>query len=101
MSAAKYTPGPWHLQGIDGQGAHYIHASNGAEYTPVAVCPVGLLDSGEQMANSRLIAAAPELLAALERVMACPAMNEKMASPETLKAYDDARDAIAKARGES
>lgn len=58
----------------------------------------------QDKANSRLIAPeteliAQELLAALRAVLACPAMCEDTAEPETVKAYDLAMDAIAKAEG--
>lgn len=44
--------------------------------------------------------AAPELLTALRALLACPAMCEDTAEPETVKAYNLAMDAIAKAEGE-
>ena len=49
--------------------------------------------------DAPLIAAAPELLAALEALLACPAMNEDSAEPATLEAYKLALAAIAKAKG--
>lgn len=58
----------------------------------------------QDKANACLIAPelellAQELLAALRAVLACPAMCEDTAEPETVKAYDLAMDAIAKAEG--
>jgi hypothetical protein len=50
-------------------------------------------------ANAYLIAAAPELLSALKRMIGCPDVNLDELSPETLKALDDANNAIAKAEG--
>jgi hypothetical protein len=58
----------------------------------------------QDKANSCLIAPelellAHELLAALRAVLDCPAMCEDTDEPETVKAYDLAMDAIAKAEG--
>jgi len=50
--------------------------------------------------NSRVIAAAPELLAALERVLNCPDLNLDELEPETLNARREAWTVIHKARGE-
>jgi hypothetical protein len=50
-------------------------------------------------ANARLIASAPLLLAALVQLSNCPDVSLGELSPETIKALDDARDAIAKATG--
>jgi len=47
--------------------------------------------------DTPLLAAAPNLLAALERVLLCPAMNEDSAERETVASRRSARAAIAKA----
>ena len=49
----------------------------------------------EQMANARLIAAAPDLLSALQDMLACVYDEER--NDETIKAVEAARTAIAKA----
>jgi hypothetical protein len=50
--------------------------------------------------DALLHAAAPDLLAALVRLVACPDVNLDTLSPETIVAADQARDAIRKARGQ-
>lgn len=77
----QHTPGPWArngnlIEGPDGETVAYVTAYN--TMTP------------QQKANVRLIAAAPELLAALENVMANP----------TTFSFEPIRAAIAKATGE-
>jgi hypothetical protein len=78
-----HTPGPWHL---------VSHRPNlvKVETARVVVCDSfgGLSD--ETLANARLIASAPDLLAALER------LTHPMADDEDL---DYARGIIAKAKG--
>jgi hypothetical protein len=51
--------------------------------------------------DRHIVAAAPDLLAALERVLCCAAMNEdgNADEPSTMAAIDNARAALAKARG--
>jgi hypothetical protein len=78
-----HTPGPWHL---------VSHRPNlvKVETARVVVCDSfgGLSD--ETLANARLIASAPDLLAALER------LTHPMADDDDL---DYAREVIAKAKG--
>ena len=81
---SEFTPGPWRTTGpnVRAGDALICYAMNhhaNAE-TPEA----------EKLANARLIAAAPDLLLALERLM------HPMADDEDL---DYARDCIANARG--
>lgn len=54
----------------------------------------------EQVANARLIAASPTLLAALERLVACPDVSLCEVEQETYDALNQAREAIAAATGE-
>ncbi len=76
----QFTPGPWHL----GYNKHDASIHNGV--TIASVCD----DATHWKANARLIASAPELLAALERLV------HPMADDEDL---DYAREIIAKAKG--
>jgi hypothetical protein len=55
--------------------------------------------SPEDLANARLIAAAPELLDALRRLMDCPDLCLDTLEPESDSAIEAARAAIAKAEG--
>ena len=101
-SESKHTPGPWE--------AHYPEGSNGYWYIEPDSRPNGTgriatayhADTPEQVAsNARLIAAAPDLLVALEELYTHHAYKD----PEAQKALDTpvmakARAAIAKAKGE-
>lgn len=84
MSKSKPTPGPWVVNGF------------GGEFKPVArLLPREVVVSsesiaGDEIANARLIAAAPDLLRALK--LALPALG-------ALETFDVARDAIEKAEG--
>ena len=88
---SKHTPGPWAV----GPDLEVFYAPNGAPITrPLRLTSlVGRTE--EDVANAKLIAAAPELLAALEGLTEGPLslneLNELMA---------DAREVIAKAKGE-
>lgn len=97
MSAARHTPGPWEqkiqscgfwsictVYGAE-QGWIEIHAPNGSQTADVRA---------ETTANARLIAAAPDLLEALQHLM--------VAHGEQLDyAFQQAQEAIAKATGEA
>ncbi len=85
----KHTPGPWHVD------AQYICRADG-----VAIADVwqSMEVSGEDTeANARLIAAAPDLLTALEELL--PYVTGSMRST-TDPLVEAARAAIAAARGE-
>lgn len=64
MQNAAHTPGPWHTSSTHRGAAVDIGAANGANVALVS----GPAENGadEFKANARLIAAAPDLLAALE-----------------------------------
>jgi len=60
---APHTPGPWHVLRNDVVDARSCHIAS-AQFNPA-----GRANSTEQMpANARLIAAAPDLLAALQKI---------------------------------
>ena len=92
----KHTPGPWF---ITGSMTKYVEARiPGRMIQEVAACGPTAADDGygeQQMANARLIAAAPELLEALESVLENCLDSDGLAA-----AYEKARAAIAKAKGE-
>ena len=82
-----YTPGPWR---VDHSGPCHIGIIDENERT-IAFCALQSEDAGEDESNSCLIAAAPDLLAALER------LAHPMADDDDL---DYAREVIAKAKGQ-
>lgn len=131
---SKHTPGPWEVHshhhateqlwlsiGVGGRGpicdviseAHQNYKPvNEAEAGSVAELKYLVTDSDEQVANARLIAAAPQLLEALEEltetVRDC-IMESKQKEPWTWEQlnevfgydYEQAKAAICAARGES
>ena len=99
---SKHTPGPWRadLNHYDQEWRVYADS----EMSPIVNSlfkPKGTI--GE--ANARLIAAAPDLLAALEGLFReCAMMHRYWGEGDNTKAADEAerfaREAIAKAKGE-
>jgi len=92
MAKKKHTPGPWKvtLNGINSPDGHLVFFDK---------------SGGPHETDARLIEAAPELLAALERNVSrmCYAITftkkESKAEWELSQAIDEARAAIAKATG--
>ena len=103
-NAMTHTPGPWHAStnfrtsgkapGID------IGAANGANVALVHYDAAEYMDSdrGEVRANARLIAAAPEMLALLERLIEVDA-NPTADSLDITSVADEARVLLAKIEG--
>ena len=96
MSA--HTPGPWTRIGYS------VTRGTGMPQITVAWCgkdtgegPYKPLEESECVANARLIAAAPALLEALERIAKQPEPQH----PTGTWARDVAREAIAKAKGKA
>lgn len=92
----EHTPGPWHI----GKDTRII----GANSQRVAVCDNNEATPG--LVNAALIAAAPELLAALNGIL--PFIAQSSASEggavkysAAVRAADAVRAAIARARGEA
>jgi hypothetical protein len=102
---AKHTPGPWKVEFNAPMAAipgHLIKADNTAE-TPIALLWEGGGTKGgpTQIANARLIAAAPELLEALEHMVAVSNWATTIQSEEQYDAMiANAEAAIRKAKGE-
>lgn len=89
----QHTPGPWE---VDGQ---YVHGPDGRRFLAVA-------GDGEGIANARLIAAAPDLLAALRKALEWVEHVQSVAwdsIPEGMRGDNGAawaiRSAIARATG--
>lgn len=93
----KFTPGPWF---VSGSMTRYVEARiGGGTIQEVAACGPTDADGGygeQQHANARLIAAAPDLLEALEHLVNHIDVTGSLSILSTGKA----RAAIAKARGQ-
>jgi len=93
MTESKHTPGPWYGK------AGTIYAGPAERPTIIARMPhprrngEGVIDMDERYADWKLIASAPDLLKALEELIAAP---DKKRPAEVWQA---AQAAIAKARG--
>ena len=88
----KHTPGPWHVDTED-QDAD-IHSGFGMVAKTMGH---GHAQDGEGTANARLIAAAPELLDALQSMVSQFPEAELRADPDLHASVKRARAAIAKA----
>lgn len=102
-----HTPGPWRTGSNDDWSldcpgnSTWIHLLAKGRKAPIAIiCEPGLFKSTDDVldANARLIAAAPDLLEALQRLM-----NNEIAhvGPYAVQAAIVAREAIAKATTQS
>lgn len=90
---SKHTPGPWHFApSLDDTYVVCESDDNGAS----TVALVYAADAAKP--DARLIAAAPDLLAALEKVLAAYEAAREPGHGTIL--IDEARAALAKARGE-
>lgn len=92
----KHTPGPWFAVADKGQTIIRTSRSSAA-FSPLAIVKGDKRDTlKDQEANARLMAAAPDLLEALEYCLDC--LGDEFALPSDCQST--ARAAIAKARGE-
>jgi len=102
---ATFTPGPWHCGQGNGEGS--IFANNGKRMTcekgATALHPICLMqnsfEQNEDVANARLIAAAPELHAqakVLERLLIVLSMQGETGTDEAL---EEVRAVLAKVDG--
>lgn len=96
---SNYTPGPWHTEVAPSSDLHFIrgiYSDDAGQIAKVRVGPV--LEQDEALANARLLAAAPELLAALEGL--CGLAELRPGHLQDYKsAVSDARAVIVKAKG--
>ena len=93
MSAAKHTPGPWQVSETV-TGRPKVISNRG-----FAVCGFQSGAYDQMRTDARLIAAAPELLAALKKCAKALQLTNGMTHAEII-ALGDAERAIAKATGE-
>ena len=90
---ATHTPGPWTFRQARGNNIYeHLVQTQGrviAELNPPSwVNKSDLIEESEIIkANARLIAAAPDLLAALEKLVYCHAPSEGNETPERVKAW--------------
>ena len=92
-----HTPGPWSAEPID-YGCFDVKCEFGYF---IATCHDGVRGTRNADVNARLIAGAPDLLAALQRIVAV--LDKQVASPhlaERASPLAQAKAAIAKATGE-
>lgn len=109
MSNAKHTPGPWKIEGYYPHSnialpASKLHFAVRDEHSNVMALTggVGEADHYESEANAALIAAAPELLAALETCLRNSELRRTSgveSGPVIEREIETARAAIAKATG--
>jgi len=99
-----HTKGPWKvLENARGNGKICVTTANGAPVHAV-LCEIDVksvaTDDATRLANARLIAAAPDLLAALSRIVGDHAdLGEIDLSTDERAALDQGREAIRKAEG--
>jgi len=88
------------MAGSDEYVVWTINAISGSESTAVALGACGTLSESRADANARLIAAAPDLYAALDSIVSSVSRGT---SGDVCQTYDfeEAKAALAKARGES
>lgn len=126
MSENKFTPGPWVIAPVSVEGYRGFDINCGLPNNKKWVASIHakvfsktalLTDAGRERlrqemieveANARLIAAAPDLLEALEAAIACGMVPVSSANDggankysEQVRVADQIRAAIAKARGQS
>lgn len=98
----SHTKGPWHMGAGNGEGSIFsdtgrMRYERGTVLYPIATVNRGF-DQEEDEANGRLLAAAPELLEALEAII--PWIDQTGIADSDPPQYLAALAAIAKARGE-
>ena len=89
----KHTPGPWHIGVRQPNSDKFIYGPNGSE---VANCDRQTNFPHENEANARLIAAAPELLGALQ-ICSAELFAQCGDNARAMQYVKQARQAIAKA----
>jgi hypothetical protein len=93
-----HTPGPWRQGTKNQRFMNLVYAHNGGIL--VAEVNTSAPEPGENEANARLIAAAPELLAAIQNLLDCTELNMDSLEDHTRWCIETAIGAIAKATGQ-
>lgn len=94
-----HTPGPWRIDPRPFSGYGAVHVSGGQYIVAKALGQTQSCET-EATANARLIAAAPDLLAALQSIVASLAEHDDEGMIEHAEQMIAARTAIAEATGE-
>lgn len=97
---SKHTSGPWRVKTSGSEDdfvTRSVHGARSPGGDEVAFVTTGSYNDDVEAANARLIAAAPELLAALSELVAC--VKGGGSDADTWQALRDADAAIAKAEG--
>ena len=96
----NHTPGLWRVyNNPKADSCEFAKIGVGAELTDIAFCDLPGISSDEAMENARLIAAAPELLEALETLMQFAPNHFTEDDQYVRGVWRDAAAAIAKAKG--
>lgn len=103
----KHTPGPWHVILSDNATPHVTH-EHGSDFTDISdvssrvcVMPAEITYGYNSLANARLIAAAPELLEALEEMLHSFMCTQNPNDYPSDAPCNKARAAITKAKGKT
>lgn len=102
MTKAQHTPGPWELD--QNGNIRMVGEVNGIERSYVFVKAYhahGAFNSATQEANARLVASAPELLAALKLLSAHTAIWNNPCTGRDAEVHQIVSAAIAKATGQA
>jgi hypothetical protein len=97
MEKTWFTKGPWWHDNNEGYGANNIWANTDGDVLGKDLVATGVGDSAEAEANAHLIAAAPDMYAALDRLVANLSEGDFISTTR----IDEAIAALAKARGET
>lgn len=100
MAETKHTPGPWRAwdRGISKPRGDLLIRADDAFWTVTRMEHSNPDEAPQHIANAALIAAAPELYAALDALVQHTVITD---SDELRAGLDTARAALAKARGEA
>jgi len=100
MKESKHTPGPWSVIGMVSGHVQKIVTCDAHGNTAANIATLDIQDSKIKKSNARLIAAAPELLASLERSLErLNAANAARTEKQGRFMVSDIEAAIAKAKG--
>lgn len=100
LDKAKYTPGPWSVEGTDQNGQFQVYGHGNLIAVTAHEC---VMPDEIQEANATLVAAAPELLEALKAFMSLGVGQYKTGFSTTDKEvdaiFDQGAKTLAKAKG--